>query len=163
MKVKTKVRAGELSNALTLKEDRVTSKYLGRGVLIFAFSVVLAMGAEAQTSQTGDLNFTGYKVAIGVGVAVVAIVTVVVIYHSKKRTITGCVSSNENGMSVTDDRDKKSYALAGNTAGIKPGDRMTLQGKKIKAKDAGKMLVWEAKKINKDFGVCQPSVKLGGI
>jgi hypothetical protein len=121
------------------------------------------MGAEAQTSQTGDLNFTGYKVAIGVGVAVVAIVTVVVIYHSKKRTITGCVSSNENGMSVTDDRDKQSYALAGNTAGIKPGDRMTLQVKKIKAKDAGKTLVWETKKINKDFDVCQPSVKLGGI
>jgi hypothetical protein len=34
-------------------------------------------------------------------------------------------------------------------AGIKPGDRMTLQGKKIKPKDANKTLVWETKKINK--------------
>ncbi len=58
-------------------------------------------------------------------------------------------------MSVTDDKDKRLYALSGNTAGIKPGDRMTLQGKKIKPKD-GKVLVWETKKISKDFGVCQP-------
>ena len=30
-------------------------------------------------------------------------------------------------MSVTDEKDKQSYALTGNTADIKPGDRMTLQ------------------------------------
>ena len=51
-------------------------------------------------------------------------------------------------MSVTDDTDKRFYALSGNTAGIKPGDRMTLQGKKIKPKDAGKTLVSEAREIN---------------
>jgi hypothetical protein len=135
----------------------VTRQYLGRGVLIIALSVALSMGAEAQTSQSGDLNFTGYKVAIGVGVAAVVIVTVVLIHHSKNRTITGCVSSGESGMSVTDDKDKRLYSLTGNMAGIKPGDRMTLQGKKIKPKDANKTLVWETKKTKKDFGVCQPS------
>ena len=59
-------------------------------------------------------------------------------------------------MSVTDENDKRSYALSGDTADIKPGDRMALQGKKIKPKDAGKPLVWETKTISKDFGVGQP-------
>jgi hypothetical protein len=135
----------------------VTLKYLGRGVLIIALSVALSMGAEAQTSQTGNLDFTKDKWLIGLGAAAVVIVTVVLIHHSKNRTITGCVSSAKNGMSVTDDKDKRLYSLTGNMGGIKPGDRMTLQGKKIKPKDANKTLVWETKKINKDFGVCQPS------
>ena len=33
---------------------------------------------------------------------------------------------------------------------------MTLQGKKIKPKDAGKAVAWETKTISKDFGACQP-------
>jgi hypothetical protein len=135
----------------------VTLKYLGRGVLIIALSVALSTGAAAQTSQTGNLDFTKDKWLIGLGAAAVVIVTVVLIHRSKNRTITGCVSSGENGIRVKDDKDKRSYALTGNTVGIKPGDRMTLQGKKIKPKDADNTLVWETKKMNKDFGVCQPS------
>ena len=84
--------------------------------------------------------------------------TAYVVIHesSKKRSITGCVTPEENGMNVTDEKDKRSYALSGDTADIKPGDRMTLQGKKIKPKDAGKPLLWETKTISRDFGVCQP-------
>jgi hypothetical protein len=59
-------------------------------------------------------------------------------------------------MTVTDEKDKQIYALSGNTAGIKPGDRMELQGKKVKSKGADKTIVWEAKAVAKDFGVCQP-------
>jgi len=33
-------------------------------------------------------------------------------------------------MSVTDEKDKRIYALSGNTTDIKPGDRVTLRGKK---------------------------------
>jgi hypothetical protein len=40
-------------------------------------------------------------------VAAVVVVTVVVIHQSsKKRTITGCVSSGENGISVRDEKDR---------------------------------------------------------
>ena len=85
------------------------------------------------------------------------IVTVVIIHKSSsKRTITGCVNAGEQGMTVIDDKDKHSYALSGNTTGIKPGNRVTLQGKKIQTKDTGKILVWETKQKTKDFGVCQP-------
>jgi hypothetical protein len=102
---------------------------------------------------------TGTIVGVIVGgIAAVVIVTYVVIHEStKQRTITGCVISGENGMSVTDEKDKRLYSLSGNTADIKPGDRMTLHGKRIGTKDAGKPVVWETKTISKDFGACQPS------
>jgi hypothetical protein len=94
---------------------------------------------------------------IVVAVAVVAVIVIVVVHEStKKRTITGCVSSGPNGMTVTDEKDSQIYALSGNTVGITPGDRMKLQGKKIKLKGPDKKLVWEARSVAKDFGACQP-------
>lgn len=133
----------------------MTSRYLWCGVLIVALSVTLSTSAEA---QSGGGKIVSNGTIIGVVVAVVAAVTVVavvVIRKSSPRTITGCVTSGDYGMSVTDEKNKRSYTLSGNTAGIKPGDRMTLQVKKVKQKDSGKTLVWETKKISKDFGVCQ--------
>lgn len=134
----------------------MTSKYLWCGVLIVALSVALSTSAEAQTGSGKIVsNGTIVGVILGVVAAVVVVAYLVIHESSKKRTITGCVTSGENGMRVTDEKDKRSYALSGNTADIKPGDRMTLQGKKIKPKNAGKPVVWETKMISKDFGVCQ--------
>lgn len=135
----------------------MTLKYFLRGVLIVALSVALSTSAEAQTQQKGNLDFTGYKVAIVVAVSAVVIVAVVLIHRSsKKKAITGCVNSGENGMSVTDEKDKRIYALSGNTEGIKPGDRITLQGKKLKPKGNDMTFVLEVNRVTKDFGVCQP-------
>ena len=130
----------------------MTQNCLWRGALIVVLSVVLAKPAEASGYPSGGAIAGAI---VGVAAAVVIVAVVVIHKSSAKRTITGCVNSGENGMSVTDDKDKRLYALSGNTAGIKPAERMTLQGKKIKPKD-GKALVWETKKITKDFGVCQP-------
>ena len=49
--------------------------------------------------------------------------------------------------------------LSGNVAGIKPGDRMKLQGNKTKGGAPDKTLGWETKKVIKDFGVCQSEVR----
>ena len=56
-------------------------------------------------------------------------------------------------MSVTNEKDKQNYALSGNTAGVKQGDRMTLQGK---ASGPGNALGFEVQKVSKDFGACPP-------
>ncbi len=88
--------------------------------------------------------------------AFVVVVTVVAVHYSKKPSVTGCVTSGANGMNITDEKDKQVYSLSGNTADIKPGDRMKLHGRKLKSKGADKTLVWEAKEVTKDFGVCQP-------
>src|ERR1039457_3475536 len=122
----------------------MTSRYLS-GVLIIALSLVL-MPAEAQNSGKIVSNGTidGVIVGVAAGVAVIAIVA---IHYSKKRTITGCVNSGGNGLTVTDEKDKQTYALSGDTTGIKPGDRMRVQGKKVKSTGPHKPLEWEARQV----------------
>jgi hypothetical protein len=137
-------------------EGSVTSKYLWCGVLIVALGVTLSTRAEAQTGGGKIVsNGTIAGVIVGVLAAVVIVAYVVIHESSKKRSITGCVIPGASGMSITDEKDKRSYALSGNTGDIKPGDRVTVQGKKIKPKDASKPVVWETKTISKDFGSCQ--------
>src|ERR1017187_5412268 len=135
----------------------MTLKYLS-AVLIIALTFVFCVPAEAQSSS-GTIGGVGTGTIVGVIVGViagVAVVAIVAIHYSKKRTITGCVNSGGSGMTVTDEKDKQIYALSGNTTGIKSGDRMRLQGKKVKSTGPHKPLEWEARKVVKDFGVCQP-------
>ena len=68
---------------------------------------------------------------VAVTAAIAVVVTIVVIHYSKKRTITGCVDSGANGMTITDERDQRVYVLSGNTAGVTPGDRTKFQGQKV--------------------------------
>jgi hypothetical protein len=131
----------------------VSSRDLWRWVLTVALSAVLIRPARADKLQTD-----GEEIVIGIVAVAVALVvgTILIIHYSKKRTITGCVSSGETGTTVADEKDKQIYALSGNIVGIKPGDRMKLQGKKVKPKSPDKTLVWETKQVNRDFGLCQP-------
>ena len=124
-------------------------------VLIAALTLALCIPAEGQNSGKIVSNGTIAGVIVGV-VAGVAVIAIVAVHYSKKRTITGCVNPGANGMTVTDEKDKQLYALSGDTTNIKPGDRVRLQGKKAKSKGPDKMLVWETRKVTNDFGVCQP-------
>lgn len=129
-------------------------KFLWRGVLIVALCAVLAIPAHAD--QLGDDIRNAVIGIVAVSVALVVITVVIVHESRKKRTVTGCVISGANGMSVTDEKDKRIYALSGNSADIKPGDRVTLQGKKAKPNGANAPLAWDINKETKDFGACQP-------
>jgi hypothetical protein len=136
-------------------------KYLS-SVLIIALSFVLCIPAEAQGGGGigGGLGkigpSTGEIVGVVVGVgAAVTVAVIVGIHYSKKRTITGCVKPTQGEMTVNDEKDKRVYTLSGDTAGVKPAERMTFQGKKIKSV-AGTPLGWEITRIRNDYGVCQP-------
>jgi hypothetical protein len=96
-------------------------------------------------------------IGIVVGVAAfVAVVSVLLIGRSARgRTITGCIIAADNGMTVADEKDKHVYVLSGNTAGVKAGERMKLQGHKINA-NAGNPLGWGVSHIQKDYGACRP-------
>ena len=68
----------------------MSSRDLWRWVLIVALTVVLITPARADKLQT-----EGEEIVIGIVAVSVALVvgTVLIIHYSKKRTITGCVSS----------------------------------------------------------------------
>lgn len=139
------------------------TRYLSR-ILIVGLCLILSAPSYAQTPSIGPapgggtIGGVSKGEIIGIVVGVVAAITVVVIvvvHESRKtRTITGCVSSGPTGMILTNEKHKHSYALSGNTAGVKPGERITVQGKKINP-SAGKPLTWDTKAITSDLGVCQ--------
>jgi|BogFormECP03_OM2_1039629.scaffolds.fasta_scaffold07407_2 hypothetical protein len=129
-------------------------------VVCLALSFSLCAAAEPQVGpKSGTIPGTGLTsgdaVAIVVGVIAVVVIVAVVVIHSKagNRTITGCVNAGAGGMTLTNESDKRSYLLAGETAGIKPGDRMSLQGKSVKPHGSTTFTL-ETKKIKQDYGVC---------
>ena len=129
----------------------MTVNSVGRGLLIALLCLALAAPARAQTGP-GKIVSNGTIVGVVVGVAAAVVVVIVAaVHYSKKRTITGCVSSAGNGLTLTDEKDRQVYTLSGDTAGIKSGDRVKLQGKKEKSNGA-----WEVKTVAKDYGVCRP-------
>lgn len=125
---------------------------LWRGVIIVFLCAVIAAPAQGQYGPGKVVSNGTIAGAIVGAVAAVAVVIIVVVHYSKKRAITGCVSSAENGLTITDERDKQVYLLSGSTTGIKAGDRVELRGKKIKSKGTDTM--WKTTSETKDFGVC---------
>jgi hypothetical protein len=129
------------------------SKYIS-GFLVIALSLALTTPLAAQSEKIG---YSGPVVGPIVGAAAgVAILIIVAVHYSKKRSITGCVASTGSGMTITDEKDKQIYALSGNTTAVKPGDRMKVKGKKAKHTGSDPALVWKSTEVSKDLGVCQP-------
>jgi hypothetical protein len=123
----------------------MTSRYIS-GVLITALGLALTTPVAA---QSGKIGYSGPVVGPVVGAAAaVAILIIVAVHYSKKRSITGRVAAAGNGMTITDEKGMRIYALAGNTTGAKPGDRMKLKGKKAKHTGADTAPVWEATAVS---------------
>jgi hypothetical protein len=122
-------------------------RHLWNILLISIVSLSLIRPARAESLDTA-----GKQIYAGIAVVAAAVVVggVLIILHEKHKTtvVTGCVTSATGGMTLTDDKDKQVYALSGTPADVKPGDRMTLDGKRH-----GK--VFEARSVIKDLGVCQ--------
>ncbi len=135
----------------------MTPKSIRRVPIVIALALTLSATADAQIGAvSGRIGPNTGPIIAGIvaAIAVVVIVAVLVIHKgSEKRTLTGCVKSGADGMTVIDDGDKRLYVLSGNTAGVNPGERLRLQGRKTKT---GKTLIWETRKVSADFGVCQP-------
>lgn len=131
----------------------MTSRHLFRIALIGVLSLALSTSASADQLQSDADHFLAAAIAV---VAVVVVVTVIVIQHaSSNRTVTGCVTSNQDVILVTSEKDKKVYTLSADTSSVKPGERMTLHLKKIKTKGSNTP-TWETKRVTKDYGACQP-------
>jgi hypothetical protein len=66
-------------------------------------------------------------------------------------TVTGCVQSGDDGLTIVDDK-KKTYRLMSGGADLVPGERVELRGKKSSADGAGQS--FQPKKLVKNLGSC---------
>ncbi|MFL6428011.1 MAG: DUF5818 domain-containing protein [Acidobacteriaceae bacterium] len=122
---------------------------------LFAFAVVAAFSATLVAQQGGRIGPSGGEVA-GAAVGVVAVVSVVVAvavshHHHVK---SGCVVAGPHGLELQTS-DSKSYALEGDAANLKVGDRVKIHGSKVKkSKSATGPDVFKVKMLDKDYGTC---------
>jgi hypothetical protein len=106
------------------------------------------------TGSTGSATpsyGSGKAIGIGVGVAAAgAGVLYLALHHGS--SVTGCVQSGDDGLSLVDEKNKKPYVLLPGGADVKPGERVELKGKKAQA--GATRQTFQAKKIVKNLGAC---------
>jgi hypothetical protein len=118
--------------------------------------IAILLDCRPAESQTGRIGPSGGQVAaalVGAAAAIV-VITVVVIYAVRRApTVIGCAVSGPNGLTLENDSDHQSFVLNGETAGIKTGDRVKVQGKKQKAN--GTARGFTVLKLKHDYGACR--------
>ena len=132
-------------------------------VLDFALCTIPFSNVEAQSraarprTESSSFPSKGQVDAsvAGIVAGLVGGTAVVVYLLMRKSTVTGCVSAGDHTLTLAADGGR-TYFLAGNTAGVTPGNRVKLQGKKQKSADNSTPFVWETEKISKDYGACRP-------
>ena len=132
------------------------------GIAAFAsLSLLLCTGATAPAGCPGgggQIGPSGGEVigaAVGIGAAIAVTVVVLVEVDHSHHSLSGCVVSGSNGLELQTS-DSKSYALAGDAASIRVGDRVKLHGSKVKkTKDTSGDQIFRVASMNKDYGPCK--------
>jgi hypothetical protein len=122
-----------------------------------AVCLVLAVSAFPQSGGYGSIGPSkGEVIGIIAGAAAVVGVTGYLIYRGSHMhaSIQGCVTTDQNGLSLQNEKDKKTYALAGDSAALTAGQKVALSGKKMK--DSTGKLTFQVQKLTRDYGACQP-------
>src|SRR5579862_5096432 len=103
--------------------------------MVAACALLLAATATAQP-QSGTIGGVtgGDAVAIGVAIAVIGAGIGFGVFYAvhQGHSLDGCAVSGANGLELQNRGDQQTYALVGDTAGIKPGERVRISGKKEK-------------------------------
>jgi hypothetical protein len=115
----------------------------------------LAAPARSQSGGYGPSISNGEIAGVIAGTAAVLGVGGYLIYRAAhKQSIQGCVVSDQNGLSLTSDKDKRTYVLMGNVGTLTSGQHVALSGKKLKGSDARP--AFQVRKLHKNLGACSP-------
>src|SRR5579872_1142912 len=119
-------------------------------------------GGTGGTGTTGMPGTPGYSspgygsgkaIGIGVGAAAAgAVVLYVALHHHHQTSVTGCVQSNDSGLSLADEKNKKTFSLVSAGADLKAGERVEVAGKK--SAGPGGVESFQATKLVKNLGAC---------
>lgn len=122
---------------------------------LIAAALLACQPAEAQF--TGSIGPSKGEV-VGVIVAIVAVtaaITVGVVYAVKhKPSVTGCAVAGPSGLTLQNEADNRSLVLTGNTAGIKTGDRVKVDGKREKQAKGATTRGFLVADLKRDYGAC---------
>jgi hypothetical protein len=125
--------------------------------LVLAGPAFAQYGTGSTGSSTGGSSpsyGSGKAIGIGVGAAAAgAGVLYLTLHHGN--SVTGCVQSGNDGLSLVDEKSKRSYSLLPGGADLLPGERVALRGKKSQGGPAGQS--FQPKKIVKNLGSCAVS------
>ena len=125
-------------------------------VVLCAATLTATPAANAQTGGIGPSKgqIVGIFIAIAATGAAIGIVTYVAIHHiHTNHNIPGCVDSGAGGMTLENHADHQTYALVGEIAAIKQGERVHVSGMKER-KTAGATRQFQVDKLSKDYGAC---------
>ena len=122
-----------------------------------------AMVCASLVASTATVNAQiGYKITNGDKAGIAAVLAAVgvgagigiycAVHHGN--SLNGCAVSGSDGLELQNRGDQQTYALVGEVAGIKPGDRVRVSGKKEK-KDVGDAQPFVVEKLTKDYGPCK--------
>jgi hypothetical protein len=101
-------------------------------VLIVVFLAVFSVSASTDWSRIGG-GPSGAQVA-GAAVGAGAVIGIVLYLTLHRPSITGCIRSADSTYTITDQNSQLSYTVVNAATGLKPGERVKLQGKKKKDK-----------------------------
>ena len=73
--------------------------------------------------------------------------------ESQHHSLQGCLFTAPGGLELHTS-DAKVYALEGESASLKVGDRVKLHGSKLKEKNSTRGQVFVVEKLTKDYGTC---------
>lgn len=119
-----------------------------------AFLLLSSVPAPADTLKTDahelEAGIVGVAAAIGVGIGVG-------VYFALHPTIKGCVSTGPNGLEIRNEKDQAVYQLSGNTSTLKPGEVVSVRGRKRSAKEGSSTSAFRVDKVKKTWGACAVS------
>jgi hypothetical protein len=133
---------------------------LRRKLPVLLLCVSLLLFIEPAKAQTGGpigitkSQATWIIVGIVAAGAAIGIGIYLAIHHSHDRSITGCAVSSGGSLSLQHEGDQRSYNLLGDTAAIKPGDRVRVSGKERKEYPSGNR-DFLVDKLAKVYGPCK--------
>jgi hypothetical protein len=117
------------------------------------------MGGTGNGTYTAPKGGYGAGKAVGIGVGVAATVAGIALYvhHRHQATpeqasLVGCTQSATHGLSVINEKDRKTYSLLADGAELKSDERVELRGQKIK--DSSGNPTFRVQNIVQDYGAC---------
>ena len=132
------------------------------GITAFAgLTVLLCSGATSpagcpsSSSPIGPSEGEVVGAAVGIGAAIAVVVVVLVEVNHSHHSLSGCVLSGPTGLELQTS-DSKTYALAGDAASIRVGDRVKLKGSRVKkTRETTGDQIFRVASMKKDYGPCK--------